>query len=56
MTFWVGVAVGLFVLFGLAGLASWRRRGRSAGDLLPDARPDLSEEVLRQRSQELRRI
>ena len=50
MTFWVGVAIGLVVIFGLAGLASWRRRGRAAGDLLPDGRRDLSEQALRQRS------
>jgi len=50
VTFWVGVAAGLAVIFGLAGMASWRRRERSAGDLLPDGRRDLGEEVLRQRS------
>ena len=50
MGLWIGVAVVLAVVVGLAGLASWRRRGRSGGDLLPDGRRDLTENVLRQRA------
>ena len=46
----VGIGVVLAIVFALAGLARWRRRGRSSSDLLPDARPDLTENVLRTRS------
>jgi hypothetical protein len=50
MELWIGVGVVLAVVVGLAGLASWRRRGRFSGDLLADQRPDLSENAMHTRS------
>jgi hypothetical protein len=47
MVVWIGIVV---VIVLLAGIASWRRRGRSSGDQLADQRPDLTENVLRTRS------
>ena len=50
MGFYIGVSVVLLVFFGMAAIGSWRRRGRRGSDLLPDAREDQTENVLRQRS------
>ena len=51
---WIGVAVVLVVVFGLAALGSWRRRWRSDSDLLADGRPDQTENRLRGRSRGFR--
>jgi hypothetical protein len=45
------VIVIVAVIVGLTAIAAWRRRGRGSDDLLPDQRADLSENILRQRSQ-----
>jgi hypothetical protein len=37
--FWIALLV---VVLGLAGLAAWRRRGRSSGDLIEDQRDHLA--------------
>jgi hypothetical protein len=50
MGLWIGMGVVLVVILGLAALGSWRRRGRSQGDLMADGRRDLTENRLRTRS------
>ena len=46
----VWVVVGIVALVGLAGLASWRRRGRSGSDLLSEPCGRNDERLPRQRS------
>jgi hypothetical protein len=45
---WIGAVIAF--AFALAGIASWRRRGRSDAALLGDQRRDLGENALRTRS------
>jgi hypothetical protein len=49
MEFYIGLAVVFAVIFGMAAIASWRRRGP---ELLPDQRDQLAngENVLRQKA------